>query len=363
MISLVRLLNEIDNEKFSDVSAVCPDPKDVVDYLNRVKANAPKSTKEREKFPANKPFIHAKSSFFDKGTEYVDVDEFKKKITTPPNNIINTNKKMLKTGRPNEFVYKTGIPALRGIIYDIDADKFKYINTCPGAGACVRICYARKGNYTRYAASYDSMTRRLNYLMNYPEKYEEQMYQELKAACERHKAYKSKKSPISFPKGETNRIAVRWNDSGDFFSKEYVRIAQNVIKRLEKEGYNIGDYLYTKLADVAADSGFKKAKFSTGANKRETSKINREKVGLGMVVPTDLFSDLNLKDKKDMETLKNRVTDFFGFKDRQNVISYKEMMSRKETDKPKYHVIVPPGSGDDAAYREDVKDVLNVQHN
>jgi hypothetical protein len=352
MIKLRNLLNEIDDEKFSDVSAVCPDPEDVVDYLNRVKANAKKDYKDREKFAASQPFIHSKSSFFDKGTEYVDVEEFKKRIMVPPRNVVNTNKKMLKTGGPNEFVYKTGIPAFRGIIYDVDAEMFKYINTCPGAGACVRICYARKGNYTRYAASYDSMTRRLNYLMNYPEKYEEQMYDELKAACERHKAFK----------GGKNKVGVRWNDSGDFFSDEYVRIAQSVIKRLKKEGYKIGDFLYTKVAKVATDPGFEKTKFSLGANKRETGKIDKSKVGLGLYIPTELFSDLDVDTAKGMETLKDRVTDFFQFKDRKNVITYDQLMKIPETDNPIYHVIVGSNQGDDAANRNDVKDVMNMQH-
>ena len=63
-----------------------------------------------------------------------------------------------------------------------------------------------------------------------------------------------------------------------------------------------------------------------------------------------------------METLKDRVTDFFGFENRKNVITYNELMAIPETDKPKYHVIVGSNQGDDAANRTDVKDVMNMQH-
>jgi hypothetical protein len=345
------LLNEIDWEKeFKDVKKNCPTPESVVDYLNQVKNNANKDYGEREKFTSNYPFVHPKSKFFKNGDD-LDLNFFIKQITSKPNNIINTNEKILKTGGPNEFVYKTGIPALRGLAYDIDKKQFIYINTCPGAGSCVTICYARKGNFVRYPASYDSMTRRLNYLLNYPDKYEAQMYDELKKACEEHKAYE----------GYKPKVLLRWNDSGDFFSKRYVKMADNTIKRLKKEGYNIDSYLYTKVADVASKSDFAVTSFSAGANKQQSSKIDPTKQKMSMIIPSELFKDLDLMKLSDIDILKNRVSDFFNV-NKKYVITYDELMRTPERKDKKLHVIVTTDDGDDAAKRKDVKNVLLTQH-
>jgi hypothetical protein len=151
-------IDEIDwADTFSDVKQNCIDPKKVVDYLNRVRANAGLDTGDREKFDKGMPFVHAKSSFFKKGEGEVDIEYFIKQMTQKPNNVINTNDKILKSGGPHEFVYKTGIPAFRGIAYDMDKGTFHFINTCPGAGECATICYAMKGRYIQYPVSYDSM--------------------------------------------------------------------------------------------------------------------------------------------------------------------------------------------------------------
>ena len=79
-------------------------------------------------------------------------------------------------------------------------------STCSG-------CYALKGNYIRYQESNESTTRRLNYLLNYPDKYQAQMYNEMKAKCDEHQALE----------GYKNMVVIRWNDSGDFFGKKYVK--------------------------------------------------------------------------------------------------------------------------------------------
>ena len=338
-------LNEIDWEgEFSDVKQTCVDPKEVADYLNRVKANADLKTADREKFKADKPFVHAKSSFFKPGEVEVDVDYFIERMTTPPNNIINTNEKILHSGGPHEYVFKTGIPAFRGIVYDEDKGTFHYINTCPGAGSCVIICYALKGRYIQYPGSYDSMTRRLNYLLNHPDKYQNQLYNELKAKAEEFKAFKGYKS----------KVVLRWNDSGDFFTKRYVKMAEEVMSRLSEEGYNVEGYAYTKVADVAKTSDID-ATFSAGANK------GMEKQKTSLVVPKKLFADLNLIKLDDEQELKNRVSDFFGL-DKNDVITYDELMSTPKGDVKKWNVIVTPGDGDDAAFRPDVQKILLTQH-
>lgn len=344
-------LNEIDWEgDFSDVSKKCLNPNEIVDYLNKVRANAPKSTADREKFNPDKPFIHAKSQAFKDTDNGIDIDYFIKTITTPPITIINTNDKILKSGGIHEYVFKTGVPALRGIVYDIEKDKFFIVNTCPGAGACQFICYALKGQYIQYPASYDGMTRRLNYLLNYPEKYESQMYNELKAKCEEYQALVGYKS----------KVVLRWNDSGDFFTKRYLKIAEDVMSRLQSEGYNIDSYAYTKVADVAKDSSFDTT-FSSGANKGQSSQVDLSTQKNAEVIPKTLFKGLNLMRIADEEILKNRVANEFNI-DKGELITFDELMSTPKSDVPKWTVIVTPNDGDDAAFRKDVKKILLTQH-
>lgn len=344
-------INEIDWESdFSDVSKKCLNTNEIVDYLNRVRANAPKSTADREKFNPDKPFIHAKSTAFKDAEGGIDVDYFIKTITTPPITIINTNEKILKSGGVHEYVFKTGVPALRGIVYDIEKDKFYIVNTCPGAGACQFICYALKGQYIQYPTSYDGMTRRLNYLLNYPDKYENQMYNELKQKCEEYQALEGYKS----------KVIIRWNDSGDFFAKRYVRIAESVMQRLKSEGYNIDSYAYTKVADVAKNSEFDTT-FSSGGNKGQSSKIDLSKQKNANVIPSSLFKGLNLMRVADEEMLKNRVSNEFKI-DKSELLTFDELMATPKSDVPRWTVIVTPNDGDDAAFRKDVKQILLTQH-
>ena len=320
-----EVLNEIDwQDTFKDVKQSCISPQDIVDYLNKVRANAPLKTADREKFKSSKPYVHAKSTFFDPKKDKVDIERFIAKMTAPPLNVINTNEKILKSGGHHEYVYKTGIPAFRGIAYDKETGKFHYINTCPGAGSCTIICYALKGRYIQYPASYDSMTRRLNYLLNHPDKYEEQMYNELKSKAEEYKAFKGYKS----------KVILRWNDSGDFFANKYTEIAESVMLKLKSEGYNIDSYAYTKVADVANDASIDTT-FSSGANKRQSSKIEKgHKTSL--VVPKELFKDLEFMRIDDEKKLIVRVSKFFNL-DSKYVISYDELMSTPKSKKPKWN--------------------------
>lgn len=350
-IAFSVLINEVDwDNTFSDVKKTCIDPERVTSYLNKVRANADAEYGEREKFEKGNPYVHAKSSFFKKD-EGLDIDFFIKEMTKKPNNIINTNEKILKSGGPHEYVYKTGIPAFRGIAYDLSRGEFYYINTCPGAGECVVICYAMKGRYIQYPAAYDSMTRRLNYLLNHPDKYEEQMYVELKAKCEEHKALKGYKS----------KVILRWNDSGDFFAKRYVKIAEDVMKRLQTQGFNIDSYAYTKVGDVANDSNLTNTTFSSGANKQQSGKVNQDTQKMSLIVPSDLFQGLDLMKTDDEQELKKRVSQHFKLSP-STVLTYDEMLSTPKGDSPKWHVIVTPNDGDDAAFRKDVKTVLLTQH-
>lgn len=346
------IVTEIDwEDQFSDVKKTCMPLDKVVDYLNRVIVNRELSTADREKFDASMPFVHAKSRLI--GTEFqeVDIPTFIARMSEPPNNVVNTNDKMLKSGGKNDFVYKTGLPAFRGIAYDIENKKFFIINTCPGAGKCRQGCYALSGNYIQYPASYDSMTRRLNYLLNFPDEYEKRLYDELKAKCVEHKAIQ----------GYKFRVMFRWNDSGDFFTKRYIKMANNVMNKLKSEGYNIISAAHTKIADVTKNTDFDSTSFSADANKQQLSQVNPDEQKFSERFPYDQFKDLNLAKIDDFETLRERVAEYYDA-NLDNVISYEDMMSTKDLGVPKYLVIITPDDGDDALYRKDVKKIIHTEH-
>ena len=341
------LLSEIDwSGDFEDVKKQCVLPKDVVSYLNDVRKNASLPYGERKKFSANNPFVHAKSSFFKKGEEEVDIDHFINQITQPPKTVVNTNEKILKSGGPNEFVYKTGIPAFRGIAYDKDKKEFVYINTCPGAGGCVLVCYARKGRYIQYPNSYDLMTRRLNLLLNDPNEYENRLYKELKSKAEEHKALK----------GYKPKVILRWNDSGDFFTKKYVKIAESVIKKLNENGYNVESYAYTKTPEIRPDKSVQ-----TTVSLQPNKSIDSTDDKVSLIVPKDLFQGLDFLKLQDEDKLKDNISNYFKIK-RTEILTYDEMKNMPEGDVLKWNVIVTPNDGDDAAFRKDVKRILLTQH-
>jgi hypothetical protein len=153
---------------------------------------------------------------------------------------------------------------------------------------------------------------------------------------------------------------LRWNDSGDFFANRYVKIAENVINRLQNEGFNVDSYAYTKQADVAKNASFETT-FSMDANKRELSKIDLEKQKIQMTVPKELFKDLNLLKYDDEKILKNRIAKHYDF-DPNRIITYDELMLTPKVNYPKWIVVVSPKDGDDAATRRDVLKVLTLFH-
>jgi hypothetical protein len=344
-------LNEVDWEgDFSDVKKECISPVELADYLNRVRANFGKDTKDREKFGRDEPYLHANSDLFNKG-EDIDIDYFINKITQRPDTIITEpNSKLAQTGDKHTHVYKTSVPALRGIVYDKAKDRFFVVNTCPGSGSCALICYALKGLYIVWPGAYDKMTRVLNFLLNEPDEFEKQLYNELKNKCEEHGAHE----------GYKDIIIVRWNDSGDFFTKRYVKIAESVIERLKKDGYNIDSYAYTKVADVSNDAKFKTT-FSTDSRKSELRKVDLDKKKSSIIIPNNLKKGLNLKKFRDEKEYKERVVHHYNLHPKYTKM-YDEFMRIEVGDEPIWNVIQSSKDGDDAGFRPDVKQIYQIQH-
>ncbi len=364
-------INEVDwDEEFSDVKKTCLSPEMVVKMLNDQLSRLNKSSKDREKIDANTPIISRGNLPLADGD--IDVEHFIKEITTKPKQIFDRNPKMEKSDTGGfQYTVNTGIPALRGIIYDIDNGKFFTINTCPGAGSCAVSCYARKGFYIMNDGKNLKYIQRLNLLLNDPEEYENIIMDELDPL-----AYKIKRD--SRKEGKDIKLVIRWNDAGDFFAKKYYDIAISVTNQLVKAGYNIESYAYTKMGDIAniADPNFV-MNFSDDANKKETAKVDTESAKISKIVPKELFKDIFLKDgpsyvkdekgkamfkdEGSKERLKNLISVKYNVP--YETLAFNDELPPEQSSDYLYNVIVlPTGDSDIAAQRRDVRISFLLQH-
>jgi hypothetical protein len=250
---------------------------------------------------------------------------------------------------------------------DEESGDFVEITTCPGAGACQLFCYARKGGYVMFPASSMSAAQALNFLVNDPTGYNDQVNDEIKKI----KA-KTDKAGI--------QLVVRWHDAGDFFSKEYLQLAFDVAKA----NPDVQFYAYTKIGDVATAEKPENfiINFSSGSKRGEEKKIEFHKsagnvVKQGVTVPKDMFFDLiarkgnslikdakgrtQFKDEASSEEFKQRLAQKYDVP-LDSIITYDEMLAIPAGNEPKYNVIVQPGAGDRAANRKDVVDSYLMFH-
>lgn len=158
-------------------------------------------------------------------------------------NLLTQNTKLKETSKKLGLkIFNFSIPA-----YKTKSGKI----TCPFADACVKYCYAQKGNYTRFPSVSIGMEKR--YLITKSISFVPLM----------NKAIKSKKAD-----------AIRIHDSGDFYSREYL---QKWIT-IAKQNPNVNFYAYSK--SIPLFKGVKLPKnmdiiFSYGSKKDEL--INPQK--------------------------------------------------------------------------------------
>ena len=363
-----NILNEIDwDTKFYDVSKKGMSYDETKKYLLTIIDNCSKKPADREKLALDKPYIHNKRiPTFQDGD--IDLESFIKNIITPPKKILSANAKMEKSSDENSISVNIGIPALRGLVYDIDNKLFYIVNTCPGAGSCALICYARRGSYVLFPDVFVNQTRVLNLLLNYPDKFERLLKMELESFA------------IKNPDKE---IQMRWNDAGDFFTDTYFQIASKITKDLVSEGYNIKSYAYTKMGKLInlSDTNLT-LNFSDDANKKQTGMVkdlpNAKK---SVIVPKELFYDLLIRDDKNkhfatnekgkvifkdglsgLEELKNRLAKNYNVTP-SSIITYDELLRTPKNTGKIYNVIVmPKGDGDTGAQRDDVKISFLLYH-
>jgi len=354
-------LTEVEWEgDFSDVSKECISDDALKEYLNNVLKNQALPSEKRTKSTL---LIHNKSIPFDEKGE-IDVNAFIENITKIPSDIISQNAKMQKSIGDNSITFNIGVPALRGLVYDIQNKQFFIVNTCPGAGSCAKVCYARRGNYVLLPNVFVKQTRVLNYLLNYPEEFEKAVKREIEAIAIKNK---------------DKKLLFRWNDAGDFFSKRYFEIAAKLTKELKAQGYNFGSYAHTKMGTIynLQDPNVT-LNFSVDASEKERNKVDLTKAKTSEIVSPDIFKDLFKregahlvvdakgklipKDEGSIRTLKERIAHKFGV-DINTLITYSELLQIPEGNEKKYNVIVlPKGEGDVAAQRNDVQRTFLLYH-
>ena len=134
-------------------------------------------------------------------------------------NLLTQNSKMKKTSiKNNAKIFNFSIPA-----YKTKSGKV----TCPFADACVKYCYAQKGNYTRFPIVQELMEQK--YEISKQNNFNSLMNEEIKKKKATH---------------------IRIHDSGDFYSVKYLA------KWIQIAEYNkeVIFYAYTKSIKFFVDT-------------------------------------------------------------------------------------------------------------
>jgi hypothetical protein len=368
-----NLINEVDWEgDYADTKASCVTPDVLAKEMNAELARLDVKSSDRDKRGIKDP-IYTRGNIEKSMTGgELDVEKFKKLITSRPQTIFDQNPKMVRTDKGNQqLTVNTGLPAIVGIIYDQKKGEFYKINTCPGAGSCQLVCYARKGFYGMNDGKSMKLIQRLNLLMNDPEEYYNMIMDELEPTAVKLKRQGRRAQ-------ENIQLVIRWNDAGDFFSDTYYKIAQRVTADLIADGFNVKSYAYTKQGkymDLATSDFI--MNFSRGAKPSEMDKVDMENTKQSAIVPRELFKGIFQMDKahyiKDettglpkfveggYEELKNRISK--EYKVPTDNLLYLNELPPQEGKPLQYNAIVlPTGDGDIAAQREDVKITFLLIH-
>lgn len=297
------------------------------------------------------------------------LDELKRDISVRPKALIGQNKKLATSGKnANQVFFDSTLPSYQGIFVDESTGEFKIVRTCPSAGACKAFCYASKGNYVIFKNSSMLSSRVVNYLMNDPQGFQDQMIREIKAVA----------SPGNRSKLKGKEIVLRWHDSGDFLSEKYLLLAYAVAKATP----DVLHYAYTKQIPMVRKLASEKPDnfefvFSVGGLFDADIDTKTEKHS--QVVPLGLFNDLSKIEwtedengKKQMVSVKidpdkipelKQVTADHYKVPVDSVITYDELVKiQPPGNERKWHVLVWKGHGDDAAARKDVLGVWLLFH-
>lgn len=347
----------------ANVSSRCMSIQQVADFFN----SELDRWKAGEKRNPNMPNI-AKGVILGKEEE-IDVKEFARKLSMPPKTIFDKGEKSKHSVDTNTMTINTGIPALRGLVWDKENNEFRVINTCPGAGKCAIDCYALQGFYIFNDGKNLKLAQRLQMIFQDPEAYFIQGIREAEM--------------YAFEANRDNKVLeIRWNDAGDFFSERYLKLAVRITKSLLEKKYKVKSYFYTKvggMVELGQKLGFTVTWSQGGVQQVENPKKQ------SIIVPVSIVKNFVTKFKgrgfaKD-DTGKTAVNDKEGLR-KAIVNAYSkdtsipnsntiDVNNTKFTDelpptegKPgQFNAIVLPGGDTDApAQREDVQFIFLIKH-
>ena len=306
------------------------------------------------------------------GTQEVDIETFIKLLTMPPKTIFDEGEKSKHSSGQGILTINTGIPALRGFVYDKDdpVTPFKVVNTCPGAGKCAVDCYALQGFYIMNDGKNIKLAQRLQQIMQDPEGYTKQAYAEAELY-----AFKAKR--------EDNILKIRWNDAGDFFVQRYFNAAVNITKKLWSSGYQVESYFYTKVAglvNIAELLGFTVTQSLGGTdqsvNAKKKSVIVPKEVFVSYLVPTKgrgykkdpITGKSEFASPTAREELRKKIFDYYHTDPEFSLLSlndikYTDELPGQEGQPGQYAVItLPAGDTDSPAQRKDVRYNFLLKH-
>lgn len=375
---------EIDPEKLKDILATRAEKGKIPSDVPYIHPGTAKSTLVSPESLTKKPEKTSEDIVVvDENQNPIDLNVLAKKLTdysNPKFTLLKQNEKMKKssTGELEAF-YNIGIPAIMGMVFDEKDNKFKIINTCPSAGSCMHVCYATKGGYVQYQAVSEKQNLTLNLLYNRPDEYADKAVREIVEVVSKY-GNPSKE----FPEGI--KTVIRWHDSGDFFSEQYLRLTLDIIERVkaelpEKLRDLVQFYAYTKRAKMVQphqNKGLLLRK-SIGAKPEEEREINPDQDLFSQIVPKSVKDDMidqgvieKTEDKwiinsGKADDLKKAIKDSkeVKFKNSYPMLTMAEYEdiedSLKGTDK-KVNVIILPGDNDRPAKDPNVAGVYLMFH-
>jgi hypothetical protein len=328
------------------------------DYnINKDALKLSKDDKDKIKLPQDADF----------GKIDYDLKELGDILTTEPSpsQLLGQNGKMGKTN-----FYNITLPAWKGIFYDLDQKKFYVINVCDKADTCAKVCFAQMGNFIKNDPVIRLNAQKLNYLLNKADTWKGQIISGIKGLYD-----------------GVSLVVVRWHDSGDFFSEEYMKLAFEVAEQTKFAEH----YAYTKEVGMAKSlkgimpDNFE-FKFSFGG--KENNLIDMTKDPHAIIVPTRVFAKLQPDERKfnkktqqwyigkgwkftgdTINMLKEKIVEFakeeYGIDlDIRTLKMHEEMKSipYDKSNKRVWNVIGVSGDSDIAALRRDVLGIYLLQH-
>lgn len=146
-------------------------------------------------------------------------------------------------------IYNWTIPA-----WYVRLDDGSIFKTCPNAGACARVCYARNGTYL-FRNVLAAHKRNLDFVRTDPEGWKKAMIQELT-----HKRFRPTGNERVLPTSlnildldkwvatwvKAGGRAVRIHDAGDFFSADYLQLWITIAEQIP----DVLFYAYTKEVEM-----------------------------------------------------------------------------------------------------------------